>query len=170
MLRLYAALTDKDVSDPMLLQSDPEWLEFRLYWLTRAVEGVRDRIRGHGLISTAAVFPTPRMARHMVRQDWTHWGLDVYFPMAYHNFYNEPIGWIEAVMRENRKTMLPGTRIICGLYLPALQQGNDFTEAMEAAYRGGADGIAFFSLDALSAELLQQLHAFSLLKKANHTP
>jgi hypothetical protein len=35
---------------------------------------------------TAAVFPYPEMADHMVRQRWDKWNIDEVYPMIYHNF------------------------------------------------------------------------------------
>jgi hypothetical protein len=43
---------------------------------------------------TAAVFPTPAMARKICRQDWDKWPLDAVCPMIYNSFYNEPVSWI----------------------------------------------------------------------------
>jgi len=157
MLRLYSEMYGKDVSDPVGLMDDPDWLQFRLEWLNRAVGEVRDRTLGHDLMSTAAVFPTPDMARRMVRQDWRGWNLDAFFPMLYHNFYNEDIDWIREMMKENRKSLPAGTRIYAGLYLPALQEGDDLTRAIRAALQGGADGVALFSLEDLDEGMKRQL-------------
>lgn len=40
---------------------------------------------------TAAVFPTPEVARRNVRQDWVNWNLTGVFPMVYHGFYKEHV-------------------------------------------------------------------------------
>jgi len=40
--------------------------------------------------------------------------------------------------------------VICGLYLPALQEEGDLKQAINAARQGGADGIAFFDLHSLT--------------------
>lgn len=57
--------------------------------------------------------------------------------------------------------MIPSDiKIFCGLYLPALTEEESLTKAMEAAMRGGADGISFFSYEALTNEMKKQIKRF----------
>lgn len=100
MRKLYL---DKTGIDPLYTKdagSDSAWLYFRLNALNETVAGIRDCIRQQKLDVSAAVFPTPAMSVDMVRQQWDKWELDYYFPMVYHNFYNQDIGWIEEVMKK----------------------------------------------------------------------
>jgi uncharacterized lipoprotein YddW (UPF0748 family) len=157
MRQLYE---EKYGADPLAvekIENDSTWLSFRLGVLNQTVIALRDQVSADGLDITAAVFPTPEMSREMVRQDWDSWGLDYYFPMVYHSFYNEDIDWIKSVMEENKTVVPAESKIFCGLFLPALQDKDDLTKAIQAAYAGGADGIAFFDLNALTREQLEQI-------------
>jgi uncharacterized lipoprotein YddW (UPF0748 family) len=108
-------------------------------------------------MTTAAVFPTPAMSREMVRQEWEQWNLDCYFPMVYHNFYNENFNWIEKVMKENKAVIPESIEIFCGLYVPALKNDNDLSKAIDAALFGGADGVALFEYGAMDEGLWKQV-------------
>ena len=66
------------------------------------------------------------------------------------NLYNEDIDWIREVMEENKLTIPSDSMLFCGLFLSALKNENDLSRAMMAAFEGGADGIAFFDLNALT--------------------
>lgn len=161
--RMRNLFSEKYGYDPLESKNpgaDSLWLDFRLVELNKTVIGLRDFVNSSGLDITAAVFPTPRMSRKMVRQDWGTWGLDYYFPMVYHNFYNEDIEWIREVMEENKSALPPDSKIFCGLFLPALKKANDLTLTMKSAFKGGADGIAFFDLNSLSDNQLKQIKNF----------
>jgi len=146
--------------DPINLEdpgNDKQWIQFRLDELNKTVYGLRDHVKEKNLDITAAVFPTPQMSADMVRQDWEDWNLDCYFPMVYHNFYNEPIEWIQKIIEEDRAVVGDSSHIFCGLYLPALQADNDLTKAINAAMEGGADGVSFFSFGSLNEEMIIQI-------------
>jgi hypothetical protein len=146
--------------DPFYIEhpeKDKNWLNFRLEELNKTVIDLRNYVNNSGLTISAAVFPTPDMSRKMVRQDWNKWRLDCYFPMVYHNFYNEKISWIKKVVAEDKANLPAGSHLYCGIFLPALQAGEDLTKAIDAAYSGGADGIAFFDFNALDENHIQQI-------------
>jgi len=157
LVDLYKKKTGINPFDLENPATDPDWLQFRLDVLNETVIELRDYIRGHGKTATAAVFPTPAMSREMVRQEWDKWELDCYFPMVYHNFYNEDFTWIEHVMKENKNTISKNTKVFCGLYVPALKHDNDLSQAIEAAMDGGADGIALFEYGAMNEKLWEQV-------------
>ena len=153
--------------DPLAL-SDPShdstWFWFRLKELDSTVTMLKNRVKRRGLITSAAVFPTPEMSRRMVRQNWNSWQLDYYFPMVYHNFYNQPIRWIESVVKDDKASVSSGTKIFCGLYIAALKNDNDLTKAIDAAFAGGSNGISFFNFGALNKSLLRQIKAAAMQK------
>jgi len=101
------------------------------------------------------------MSADMVRQNWGEWNLNCYFPMVYHNFYNEDIDWIRKVMIEDKNTVGNGSKVFCGLYLPGLQNDNDVTKAINAAIEGGADGVSFFSYGSLNENTILQIKNFT---------
>jgi len=150
--------------DPIEL-NDPgnneQWFQFRLNELNKTVFSLRDHVKGMNMNITAAVFPTPQMSAEMVRQDWGKWRLDCYFPMVYHNFYNEPIDWIRDIIAEDKAVIGNDSKIFCGLYLPALKNDNDLTKAIKAAKAGRADGVSFFSYGALNDNMIQQIKKFT---------
>jgi cellulose/xylan binding protein with CBM9 domain len=147
-----------ELSDP---GNDNDWINFRLKELNKTVIGLRDHVRSKNLKVTAAVFPTPDMSANMVRQDWSNWNLDCYFPMVYHNFYNQPIEWIKTIMEENRAILGNNSEIFCGLYVPSLRNNKDLGKAIKAAMDGGADGVSFFSYGSLNSELIEQIKSFN---------
>jgi hypothetical protein len=79
-----------------------------------------------------------------VRQDWARWNLDAVFPMVYHSFYDQPIGWIETAVREGVRALPESRPLYAGLYLPALKSDEEFERAARAARRGGAAGVSLF--------------------------
>lgn len=150
--------------DPLELNdpgNDTNWINFRLDQLNSTIDELRMHVKEQGLPITAAVFPTPDMSADMVRQNWKGWQLDCYFPMVYHNFYNEDISWIKEVMTVNRGEIGNKSKLFCGLYLPSLQKPGELEQAIKAALEGGADGVSFFSYNGLNPELIDQVKMFT---------
>lgn len=150
--------TDIDANDSL-------WIQFRMDKITDLVYKLKSNNTNMGLLSSAAVFPDVNMAPRMVRQDWKEWNLDYYFPMLYNNFYSEPIDWIRQEMKINQIN-LPNSKIIAGLYLPALQKNGDLHRAMMAAFEGGAYGIALFDYRAMTQ--LQKMELKRFIKNEYH--
>jgi uncharacterized lipoprotein YddW (UPF0748 family) len=155
-----------DLSDP---PSDERWRRFRWASVTGLVEALAATVHeapassfgsdlnpaGGGKAITAAVFPTPTIARSLVRQAWDEWPLDAVFPMLYHSFYEEKVEWIGRGVAEGLRAMAartPGspspTSLFAGLYLPALST-EERAEAAEVARRAGAQGVSFFEMAGL---------------------
>src|SRR5690606_18050173 len=102
-----------EIIDP---SQDQEWLKFRCDAVTNVVNQLVTVAHSFGKQITAAVFPTPSLARKICRQDWDKWGLDAFTPMIYHSFYNEDVLWIGDCLREDiQATTAP---IVAGLYMP----------------------------------------------------
>jgi len=108
----FAATHHRDpleVPDP---PSDEAWRRFRWDSVTGLVRELAEAVHGSGGPSehlasdptaqsprstlrptgpgkpiSAAVFPSPTIARRLVRQAWDEWPLDAVFPMLYHSFY-----------------------------------------------------------------------------------
>ena len=116
-------------------------------------EAVHDR----GKPITAAVFPTPALARQLVRQAWEEWPVDQVFPMLYHTFYEEDLAWIGASVEEG-VAALDGTLLNAGLYLPDLDP-SAMAEAVDIAREAGAAGVSFFEMGGLTDEHLAALAA-----------
>ena len=133
--------------DPLELPdppADPVWRRFRWDAVTRLVNELAEVARGRGKMISASVFPSPAIARRLVRQDWAAWDLDAVMPMAYHSFYDEPISWIEEVVAEGVKALPASRPLYAALYLAALKGEGEFEDAVARARAGGAAGVGLF--------------------------
>lgn len=142
----------RDFSNPAI---DMEWKQFRLNKVKGIVDAAYKIAHENGKNLTAAVFPYPEMADHMVRQRWDKWEIDAVLPMIYHQFYNEQLDWIGYATRQGVND-LEGRNIALhtGIYLPGMS-GRDLAEAIGQAKRNGAKGVSFFDGEALKPEHFQ---------------
>ncbi len=183
----YSAQSGMDPLDLPDPTADSQWRRFRwdsvtglVRELARAVHGIppaqsgeadgptgsfrtlsaRSSLRplGSGKPISAAVFPTPSIARTLVRQAWDEWPLDAFFPMLYHEFYEEDLAWIGRGVEEGlrgledqNRSESPGSRpgLYAGLYLPTLNRDGTRKEAVEVAREAGAQGVSFFEMNGL---------------------
>ncbi len=142
-----------DLYDPT---QDVAWREFRWNSVTGLVRVLADAVHARGKRITAAVFPTPTIARRLVRQAWERWPLDAVFPMLYHEFYNEGIDWIGTATAEGVAALPESTPLYSGLYLPTMSP-EELGRAVRAAADGGAAGVSLFEMNGLSDEHLTEL-------------
>ncbi len=145
--------------DPLELQDpagDPEWREFRWNSVTGLVRDLAESVHSHGKPITAAVFPTPALARRLVRQDWDRWPLDAFFPMIYHEFYEEDVSWVASATAAGVTALPKDTPLYSGLYLPSLSP-TELGEAVRLARGAGAVGVSLFEMSGLSDEHLAAL-------------
>jgi len=138
--------------DPLELE-DPSaneaWRQFRYDQITAVVRQIAERVHARGKPLTAAVFPTPEIARMLVRQDWPRWPLDAVMPMIYHNFYDRPVAWIETATREGVEALGGRIPLYSGLFVPALTP-EELAQAIDYALAGGASGISLFNVESLT--------------------
>lgn len=149
--------------DPVEIEDeemDKTWRRFRLDKLNEAISEFRELADSFGVELTAAVFPTPEMSAYMVRQDWGVWPLHRAFPMQYHNFYEAEYDWITECTKDSRATMNENTMLIPGLYIPALQDSGSLTQAIQAAFDGGAEGVALFEFHGLKDYHFEEISAY----------
>jgi uncharacterized lipoprotein YddW (UPF0748 family) len=144
-----------DLPDPT---ADQAWREFRWNSVTGVVRTLSEAVHGRGKRITAAVFPTPAIARKLVRQAWEQWPLDAVFPMIYHSFYLEPVDWIGSATREGVAALGPGEPLCTGLYLPDLKP-DELGRAVRLARDAGAGGVSLFEMGGLSDAHLAELAA-----------
>lgn len=133
--------------DPLELDdppSDPAWRRFRWDAVTRLVNELADVVHARDRTISASVFPSPTIARRLVRQDWTAWNLDAVLPMTYQSFYDEPVSWIETTVAEGVAALPAARPLYAALYLPTLKEPGAYEEAVARARAGGARGIALF--------------------------
>lgn len=138
---------EKHGVDPMELQ-DPAhseaWQQYRYDQITTLVNKVALKVHEQNRYVTAAVFPTPDIARNLVRQKWPDWDLDAVLPMMYHNFYNKDVRWIGEAVKQARSELPKTTPLYSGLFVPAMD-GIEVAQAFEYAMEAGADGISLFT-------------------------
>ena len=133
--------------DPLELEDPPaneEWVRFRYDGITRVVNDMADEVHQQGKLISAAVFPTPEIARSLVRQDWPSWQLDMVFPMIYHSFYQEDVAWIGNATTEGVDALEGAIPLYSGLFVPALSP-DDLARAIRISVDSGADGITVFA-------------------------
>ena len=133
------------------------WRNFRYHNITKIVNRLSAVAHQYKKPITAAVFPTPEVAKRIVRQDWTNWNLDAVCPMIYHGFYKEEIGWIGDAVAEGVKGIGGKFPLYAGLYLPNFKNDQDIKTAIENALQNGAAGVSIFGrLNPGLLEILKQ--------------
>lgn len=138
--------------DPLLLKNpaaNREWRQFRYDSVTQLVGVLSRAVHARGKAISAAVFPTPTIARTQVRQAWDKWPLDLVFPMLYHSFHRESIGWIGRGVAEGIKALPASIPLVAGVHLPDLPP-EDLVKAVRVAREAGASGVAMYDLGGLS--------------------
>jgi uncharacterized lipoprotein YddW (UPF0748 family) len=149
--RAQSGTDPKDLPDP---PADEAWRRFRwdsVTGLVRALAAAAHRVETP---ISAAVFPSPAIARRLVRQAWDEWPLDAFFPMLYHGFYEQDIAWIGRMVREGVIALGGRAPLYAGLYLPNLPP-EQLAHALEVAVNGGAAGVAAFEMGELTEEHLR---------------
>jgi uncharacterized lipoprotein YddW (UPF0748 family) len=151
--RKIAGEDPKSLPDPPAHQA---WLQYRYDTITAVVEELADIAHRGRKLLTAAVFPTPTIARMLVRQDWTKWKLDAALPMIYNGFYKEGVAWIERATREGVTALGGRIPLYAGLYVPDLPPA-DLAIGIEGAFAGGASGISVFQGNTLTPAHLEAI-------------
>ena len=134
-------------NDPLDLKYPDEVLSWRLFRyeaINLVVNQLATVARKHKKWITAAVFPTPEVARRNVRQDWTNWNLNAVFPMIYHGFYQEDVKWIGDAVKEGVHFLQGKFPIYAGLYLPDFKNMDELAQGMQFAMNNGAAGVSIF--------------------------
>jgi uncharacterized lipoprotein YddW (UPF0748 family) len=152
-------------TDPLELPdptADEAWRRFRWESVTGLVEALSRVARARGKPITAAVFPTPAIARRLVRQSWDRWPVDEVYPMLYHAFYEEGLGWIGRCVAEGLEGLSARTgsnapgHLHAGLYLPDLPSA-ELAQAVRLAREAGAAGVSLFEMGGITDEHLEAL-------------
>jgi uncharacterized lipoprotein YddW (UPF0748 family) len=139
---------------------DMEWKQFRLNKVKAIVDDAYKIAHSHDKMLTAAVFPYPEMADHMVRQRWDKWQVDAVLPMIYHNFYNEGLDWIGFATRQGVSDLEgKGVSLHTGLFVPEMTARN-LARAISLARDNGAAGVSLFDGPAITPEQLAVIRNF----------
>ena len=177
--------------DPMDVSLNPEnelylkWRQWRMDVITQTVKTIREEtdIR---LKLSAAVFPTPDIARTVVLQDWVSFAdqLDFICTMIYTpKQWGRPVSWIKDATEEGLAEMkgLPADlssvasakeeasakadkcAYYAGFGYPIRQQSpDDLRTGVISAAEGGADGVVIFSYPGPTPEQMEAIRQASL--------
>ncbi|WP_295667934.1 family 10 glycosylhydrolase [uncultured Mucilaginibacter sp.] len=133
-----------DLSDIQYPEASLSWRLFRYNNIARVVNSLSTIARQHKKLITAAVFPTPEVARRNVRQDWTNFKLDGVCPMIYHGFYKEKVSWIGDAVTEGIHFLSGSFPLYAGLYLSDFKSDDEIRQGIQIALKNGASGVSFF--------------------------
>jgi hypothetical protein len=154
----------REQEDPSI---DEKWLQFRCDQITEVANMIAEVVHSYGKVMAASPFPTPKMAKSMVRQDWGKWNLDIVFPMVYHNFYTGDVSFISDCTLENVRDKNPMTTLYCGM---TGSNGPIMFECMDAALNSGAKGISIFTVGSLrTPEIRAKFKAYADSARAART-
>lgn len=144
---------------------DMEWKNFRLNSIKNIVNDAYKIAKTNNKKLTAAVFPYPEMADHMVRQRWDKWTIDEVYPMIYHGFYNEEVDWIGYATKQGITDVQGKIAINTGIYLPDFKSGAELKQAILLAKENGAKGVAFYDGPQLTEEYIKVIKETKALLK-----
>jgi len=141
--------------DPLEMEDPPsnkDWHQFRLDLLVDIVNAVADAVHKTGKQISAAVFPTPTIARKIVRQDWERFNLDAFFPMMYFRDYDGDLNWVAEVVKEDVKVVKrKKAKLYAGLHLGHVRKYG-IKPCVDTCIENGADGVCFFTGQSLKGD------------------
>jgi hypothetical protein len=146
-----------DLSDIQYPEASLSWRLFRYRNIIRVVNSISDIAKSYHKAITAAVFPTPEVARRNVRQDWTNFKLDGVCPMIYHGFYKEKVSWIGDAVEEGIHFLAGKFPLYAGLYLSDFKSDDEIRQGIQYALKNGAAGVSLFG-DVSKGNVLNILH------------
>ena len=155
----FKAWRGQDLEQIVYPEASLSWREFRYNAITTIVNQLAAVAAKHKKQITAAVFPTPEVARRNVRQDWTNWNLNGVCPMIYHGFYKEPVEWIGDAVAEGVHFLNGRFPLYAGIYLPDFKSQEEIKLGMQYALQHGAKGISVFGY--VTDEVLETLKSVS---------
>jgi hypothetical protein len=135
------------------------WRLFRYKAVTDIVNRLAKVAKENKKPITAAVFPTPEVARRNVRQDWVSWNINGICPMIYHGFYREGVTWIGDAVEEGVKALHQKFPLYAGLYLPDFKDTIEVESGITLALQKGAAGVSLFGN--VTEDVLQALEKAS---------
>lgn len=138
--------------DPRTLEDpsrDTAWCAFRQRMITEVANLAAATAHKYGKKVCASPFASVGISSFMVSQSFGDWDLDLVFPMEYSDFYSMEPGFVYDATVQNDSLKNPSTVLYCGL---GAELGGDFEslrENMDAAFRGGAQGISLYTIAGL---------------------
>lgn len=152
--------------DPMDVPLDPandlylEWRRWRMESITREVRLIKENL-DPGLKLSAAVFPTPDIARTVVLQDWPSFAdqLDFLCTMIYHQKqWGRPITWVKQAAEEGLDEIKGKCGYFAGFGYPIRQTlPEELRTGVVCAAEAGTDGVVVFSYPGPTPEQMAAL-------------
>lgn len=140
----FKAINGTDILTVKHPDQNLSWRKFRYDAVTGLVNRLAAVAKAHKKPISAAVFPTPEVAKRIVRQDWLNWNLNAVCPMIYHGFYKEPVSWIGDAVAEGVKGIDGKFPLYAGLFLPDFKSTEEIRTGIQKALSNGAAGISVF--------------------------
>ncbi|MBN8788836.1 MAG: family 10 glycosylhydrolase [Terrimonas sp.] len=140
----FKALKGFDLRQLQYPEQNLSWRKFRYDNITAVVNRLSDTAHQFKKKITAAVFPTPEIAKRNVRQDWVNWNLDGVCPMIYHGFYKEDVSWIGDAVAEGVKALHDSFPLYAGIFIPDFNSDEEIAGGIQYALQNGAAGVSFF--------------------------
>lgn len=140
----FKAETGIDIDAVEYPDQSLSWRNFRYRQVNNIVNRIAKVAKSYKKPLSAAVFPTPEVARRIVRQDWTNWDLDAVYPMIYHGFYKEPVSWIGDAVKEGVHFLHDKFPLYAGLYMPDFNSMDELETGIRLAQENGAAGASIF--------------------------
>ncbi|WP_035073355.1 family 10 glycosylhydrolase [Anditalea andensis] len=151
----YKAWRDTDILSIPYPQESLSWRLYRYRAINHVVNSLAKVAKSKHKPITAAVFPTPEVAKRIVRQDWKNWDLNGVAPMIYHGFYKEEVSWIGDAVAEGVQGLNGRFPLYAGLYLPDFKHSKELHLGITYALQNGAAGVSLFG--DINEEVLQIL-------------
>lgn len=129
---------------------DENWCNFRQRLITEVANLAADVAHGYGKSVCASPFASVGVSSFMVAQKFNDWNLDLVFPMEYADFYSMEPGFVYDATIQNKNMKNPATQLYCGLGAELGGTFESLIENMDAAFRGGAQGISLYTIAGLS--------------------
>jgi uncharacterized lipoprotein YddW (UPF0748 family) len=140
--------------DPLKMEdpsNNKEWHQWRLDQLVRLVNILVEEVHKKSTQISAAVFPTPSIARKLVRQDWERFNLDAFMPMIYFNDYNGDLDWVAKIVKEDATILKGKAELYAGLHLGHVRNIG-IGPVVKTCIENGAQGVSFFTGNSFSDE------------------
>jgi hypothetical protein len=152
--------------DPIEVPLDPnspvyqQWTQWRYKVITETVRQIRKQIAPNLKLS-AAVFPTPEIARKNVLQDWPAFvdQLDHICTMIYaQKQWGKPITWVKEATELGLKEMKGKSKLYAGFGYPIEEiKPGELRQGIESAKEAGADGVVIYQYPGISKDQLAEI-------------
>lgn len=136
----------RELEDPT---RDAKWCMFRERLISEVANIAAETAHFYGKKVCASPFATVKLASFMVAQNFAQWNLDLVFPMVYSDFYTMEPGFTYEATVQNNRDKNPLTKLYCGLGAELGGSYDSLVENMDAAFRGGAQGISLYTIAGL---------------------